>query len=68
MRPGARTPQIFSALVGFGVGLYVCFELCIEVSGYIENCRAFQSYSKHSGPGHFVLEVLPFFTSALLFH
>jgi hypothetical protein len=47
--------------VGFGVGLYVLFELCIEVSGYIENCRAFESYSKHSGPGHYVLEVLPLF-------
>jgi hypothetical protein len=35
MRPGARTAQIFSALVGSGAGLYVFFELRIEVSGYI---------------------------------
>jgi hypothetical protein len=27
MRPGARTAQIFSALVGFGVGLYVTSSL-----------------------------------------
>jgi hypothetical protein len=30
MRPGARTAQIFSALVGFGVGLYVSLNYVLK--------------------------------------